>query len=334
MSEAGPAEVVTLGECLVALVASSPGPLGEAAGFERHIAGAEANVAVGLARLGHRVAYIGRVGADGFGTAIVRKLRGEGVGVEQLTIDGDAATGMMIRERRLLGPAQVLYYRTGSAGSRLGPEDVEAAALSNARWLHVTGITPALSASAKAAVDRAIELARAAGMTISLDLNLRRRLWSEAEAAPVFRALAALADVVMGDADEAAVALGAAGVVGAVAAAATEPEALARKLVALGASTAVIKLGAEGAVAATRDGAVVRSPALPVAQVLDPVGAGDAFAAGFIAATLEGCGLEAALRMANACGAAAVSAVGDMAGLPDRAELERLLAATAGDTLR
>ncbi len=325
MPEAGRTEVVTLGECLVALVASAPGPLAEAAVFERHIAGAEANVAVGLARLGHRVGYIGRVGADGFGTAILRKLRGEGVDVSGLTVDAEAPTGVLIRERRVLGPAQVLYYRAGSAGSRVAPEDVDAAAgFAGARWLHVTGITPALSESARAAVERAIELAREAGMTISLDLNLRRRLWSEAEAAPVFRALAARADIVMGDADEAAVAVGAA----------SEPEALARALVALGTLTAVIKLGAEGAVAATRDGSVVRSPALAVEQVVDPVGAGDAFAAGFIAATLEGLGLEAALRTANACGAAAVAAIGDMAGLPDRAELERLLAATGGDTLR
>lgn len=326
MSEAAPVEVVTLGECLVALVASAPGPLAESAAFERHIAGAEANVAVGLARLGHLVVYIGRVGADGFGTAILRKLRGEGVDVSGLTVAAGAPTGVLIRERRVLGPSQVLYYRAGSAGSQLAPEDVDAATGfrgAGARWLHVTGITPALSASARAAVDRAIELARAAGMTISLDLNLRRRLWSEAEAAPVFRALAERADVVMGDADEAAVAVGAG-----------DPETLARRLVALGASTAVIKLGAEGAVAARRDGSVVHSPALAVAQVLDPVGAGDAFAAGFIAATLEGRGLEAALRMANACGAAAVAAVGDMAGLPDRAELEQLLAGTAGDTLR
>ncbi|MFL5680200.1 MAG: sugar kinase [Chloroflexota bacterium] len=321
------AEVVTLGECLVALVAPSQGPLAEAAAFERHIAGAEANVAVGLARLGRTVDYIGRVGDDGFGTAIVRKLRGEGVGVERLRVDPEARTGLMIRERRSLGAAQVLYYRTGSAGSRLTPDDVDPAAFGGARWLHITGITPALSASAKASVDRAIALARGARMTISVDLNLRRRLWLEETAAPVFRDLVARTDIVMGDADEAAIAIGEGGD-------AADPEVLARKLVALGAGTAVVKLGADGAVAATGKGPVVHSPALPVAAVVDPVGAGDAFAAGFIAATLDGLALDEALRTANACGAAAVSAIGDMAGLPDRAELDRLLAATSRDTLR
>ena len=112
-------EVVTLGECLVAFVATTPGPLAEATTFDRFVVGAEANVAVGLARLGHSVAFIGRVGADGFGEAIARRLRGEGVDISDLAIDPDAPTGLMFRERRVLGPAQVVYARSGSAGSRL-----------------------------------------------------------------------------------------------------------------------------------------------------------------------------------------------------------------------
>jgi 2-dehydro-3-deoxygluconokinase len=319
-------EVVTLGECLVALVAAVPGPLAETTVFERHVAGAEANAAVGLARLGHSVAYIGRVGADGFGTAIVRKLRGEGVNVDNVIVDNSAPTGLMIRERRALGAAHVLYYRAGSAGSRLGPADVDHAggAFKGARWLHVTGITPALSPTARAAVERAIDLARDARLTISLDLNLRRKLWSEAEAALVFRELAAKADVVMGDEDEVRLVTGTG----------DSGEVLAEALLARGASTAIVKLGREGAVAATASEAI-RNTALDVPAVVDSVGAGDAFAGGFIAATLEGKPLEEALRAANACGAAAVTVVGDMGGLPDRQELERLLAATPGaDSLR
>jgi 2-dehydro-3-deoxygluconokinase len=317
---------MTLGECLVALVAGAAGPLAETTVFERHVAGAEANAAVGLARLGHSVAYIGRVGSDGFGAAIVRKLRGEGVDVEHLVVDDTAPTGLMIRERRALGAAHVLYYRSGSAGSRLGPAEVDAAAaqFKGARWLHVTGITPALSPTARAAVERAIALARDARLTISLDLNLRRKLWSEAEAALVFRELAAKADVVMGDEDEARLVTGTK----------DSGEVLAEALLARGASTAIVKLGRQGAVAATV-GEAIRVPALDIPAVVDPVGAGDAFAAGYIAATLEGKPLDEALRAANACGAAAVTVVGDMAGLPDRQELERLLDKTPGaDTLR
>ena len=117
-------ELVTLGECLVSLVASRPGPLSEAIAFDRFVAGAEANVAVGLARLGHEAAFIGRVGPDGFGETIRRHLRGEGVDTAHLTTDPDAPTGVMVRERPGLIPAQVLYLRRGSAGSRLTVDDV------------------------------------------------------------------------------------------------------------------------------------------------------------------------------------------------------------------
>jgi 2-dehydro-3-deoxygluconokinase len=139
-------EVITLGEPLIALVAREAGPLAEATTFERHVAGAEANVAVGLARLGHATAFIGRVGDDGFGTAIRRHLRGEGVDVSMLATDPSAPTGVLVRERRTLGASQVTYLRSGSAGSRLRPDDVASAlssrTLRGARWLHVTGITP------------------------------------------------------------------------------------------------------------------------------------------------------------------------------------------------
>ncbi len=329
-------EVVTIGECLIAFVAASPGPLAEATTFERFVAGAEANVAVGLARLGHDAAFIGRVGSDGFGEAIRRRLRGEGVDTSQLTMDPDGATGLLFRERRVLGPARVTYARRDSAGSRLSPTDVERAAAAGAfdglRWLHVTGITPALSESASAATQRAMTLAREAGATISLDLNLRRRLWSDDDAAPVLRGLAADVDVLLGSADELGVLTGLS--------ADDDPADLARAATALGPAIAVAKLGSEGSLAVDRDGVdlpVARSGVvLPV--VVDPIGAGDAFCAGFIAARLEGADLAVALETANACGAAAAAAIGDQTGLPDRVELEAILHASidarAGDTIR
>lgn len=199
-------EVVTLGECLISLIAAQPGSLAEAAMFERHVAGAEANVAVGLARLGHSVAYIGRIGRDGFGTAVTRRLRGEGVDVSHLEVDHDATTGLMLRERRVLGAAEVVYARTGSAGSRLTPDDVRRAATDGlfepGEWLHLTGITPALSETARAAVSLALDLAQDADMIVSFDVNLRRRLWSDEAAAPVLRPLAERSDIVFGSLDE------------------------------------------------------------------------------------------------------------------------------------
>lgn len=325
-----PAEVLTLGECLASFVALAPGPLAEATTFERHVAGAEANVAVGLARLGHRVTYIGRIGADGFGTAVVRRLRGEGVDVAHLTSDPDAPTGVMFRERRALGAIDVAYHRSGSAASRLSAADVDRAkadgAYDGARWLHLTGITPALSATALAATMRARDLAREAGIPVSFDVNLRRRLWTEAQAAPVLQDLVPGVDVVLGSIDELALL--------ADGDPATDVAELAAVITTLGPSTVVAKLGPDGALGLDRGATPIHVPAIQMATVVDPVGAGDAFCAGFIAGRLDGVDLPTALRMGNGCGALAIAAAGDQAGLPDRSELGRLLAAGGPDTLR
>jgi 2-dehydro-3-deoxygluconokinase len=323
-------EVVTLGECLASFVATTPGPLSEAVAFERHVAGAEANVAVGLARLGHGVAYVGRVGQDGLGTAILRKLRGEGVDVRWLTIDPDAPTGVMFRERRVLGPMDMMYQRAGSAGSRLTADDVEQAAgdgvFEGASWLHLSGITPALSATARAAATTARDGARASGLQISLDINLRRRLWSDQDAAPILRELATGVDVVLGSPDELAVIAGEDPT--------RDPAELAATVASLGPTVVVAKLGADGALGFESGGTVTQVRAIPVTIAIDPVGAGDAFCAGFIAGRLDGVDLETAMRMGNACGALAVAAAGDQTGLPDRAELGRLLVSGGPDTLR
>jgi 2-dehydro-3-deoxygluconokinase len=338
-SGSGP-EVVTLGEAMVALVTAELGPLAENGTFLRHVAGAEANVAVGLARLGHATAFIGRVGSDGFGTAIRRRLRGEGVDCSSLLFDSAAQTGILIRERRLVGPSEVLYYRRDSAGSRLSGKDVRQAAdrglLHEARWMHVTGITPALSQSAAEAVEMAVILAHDAGLTISLDVNLRRKLWSEDEARAVLVPLAARCDVVLGSLDEMALLGGVALPPGALDRVAATSAADA--ILALGPSVAVVKLGVGGALERRRgaDGQLLTAHhgGYPVAQPLDPVGAGDAFVAGYVAATLENLSTELALALGNACGAAAVASVGDLHGLPTRDEAERIMAVDGLDAVR
>jgi 2-dehydro-3-deoxygluconokinase len=328
-------EVVTLGECLISFIATTRGPLAESATFERTVTGAEANVAVGLARLGRSVAYVGRVGADAFGTVARRRLRGEGVDVSHLVTDVAAPTGVMFRELRDLVPMEVIYHRAGSAASRIDAADVDAAAelFRGARWLHLTGITPAMSGSAADALRRAVALAHTGSATISLDLNIRRRLWSERQAAPVLRELARSCHVVLGGLDEVAV-------VGGLAAtleegAGCDPERAADALLQGATERVVVKLGAGGALERRVGGSSTRSPGRPVAFVADPVGAGDAFTAGYIALSLEGADTDTVLRAGNACGAMAVATIGDLAGLPTRAELDTLLAAPGGpDTTR
>jgi 2-dehydro-3-deoxygluconokinase len=312
------ADVVTLGEALVALVADEGRPLVDPGSFTPFVAGAEANVAMGLARLGRSVSFIGRVGADGLGQMVRNGLRGEGVEVQWLRDDPGAPTGALARDRRSLPPAEVVYLRRGSAASRLAPADVEAAGetVAGARWLHLTGITPALSPSCRAAVWSALDFARAGGVRVSLDVNLRRRLWSEREAKPVLEEMAERCDLVIAGEDEAVLLCGSA-----------DPAVLADSF----GSEAVVKLGARGA-AGWRKGEVAEDAGIAVTAV-DVVGAGDAFTAGYLDALLDGAGLVDALRRANACGAIAVAAVGDATGLPTRSELERVLAG-GGDVVR
>lgn len=298
-------EVVTLGEVLTLFLAQGGTPLSQAIGFERSLAGAEANVAVGLARLGHSVAFIGRVGADPFGAQIQRSLRGEGIDVSGLSADSARATGLIVRDAPTGRPVSVSYYRSGSAGSALSPAHVDADAIRRARILHVTGITAALSPSAHAALLFAASVAREAGIPVSFDPNLRLRLAPVHRWSSLVQTFAPFAETVLVGADELRL-LG------------LTP----RSFLDLGARLVVVKDGARGAM--VTDGTVTESvPARAVASV-DPVGAGDAFAAGWLSATLRDRPLADRLREAAVVASCVVAAHGDLPGLPDAATRDRL----------
>ncbi|MEU3478156.1 sugar kinase [Streptomyces sp. NPDC033754] len=309
-------ELITLGEVMAVAAATGPSPFATGAPLRLGWAGAEATVAIGVSRLGHRAAWTGRVGEDAAGAMILAGLRAEGVDVSGARTDPAAPTGLMLRERRTADRLRVTYYRAGLAGSRLAPDDLDDELLSTARILHVTGITPALSPSARAAVEHAVAVARAAGVTVSFDVNHRERLWSRAEAAEVLAGFLPYADIVFAGPEEAALFV--------PEVPEGEPERMARALARLGPAQAVLKLGAEGALAVA-DGALHVQRAVPVTAV-DPVGAGDAFVSGYLAAVLDGSPVPERLRLAALCGAFAVSVPGDWEGLPHRAELGLLAA--------
>jgi len=198
------AEVVTVGETMVLFWPDAGAPLERADLFHRTIGGAESNLSIALARLGHRVLWVSRVGDDPFGRYLRATLEREGVQVDAPP-DPRAPTGLFFKERVASGPRQVLYYRRGSAASQLRPEQVDALDFDGVRVLHLTGITPALSASCAAAVVTAIRAARAAGTIVSFDPNVRLQLWeSEQGCRRELLALIALADLVLlGDEDAA-----------------------------------------------------------------------------------------------------------------------------------
>jgi 2-dehydro-3-deoxygluconokinase len=313
--------LVTLGETMALLSSDQVGRLRHASVLRLGVAGAESNVAIGVRRLGVPAAWTGRVGDDELGQLILRELRAERVDVAAAKVDPGAPTGLMLKEQRTAELARVVYYRRGSAGSRLAPGDLDEATVTGAGVLHLTGITPALSASARAAVYAAAETARGAGVPVSLDFNYRRALWSAAEAAAELRDLTAAAEVVFAGDDEAALVVGE-----------RDPAGMAAALARLGPRHAVVKRGADGAVAVV-DGAVHEVPALPV-QAVDSVGAGDAFVAGYLAELLAGSGPAECLRTAAACGAFAVTAPGDWEGFPTRDELDLLNHRGGGTVIR
>ena len=180
--------LVTFGETMGLFAASRPGRFGVERSFGFGIGGAESNVAIGAARLGTAVTWFGRVGSDAVGTVIERLIASEGV--ETLAIRDPGFTGLMVKHERHADNTHVDYHRSGSAGSRLKPDDIPESRLRGASVLHVTGITAALSASARATVFAAIEIARGAGVCVSFDVNYRRKLWTPDEAAPVLREIA------------------------------------------------------------------------------------------------------------------------------------------------
>ena len=265
----------------------SAGPLSAGGSLAMHVAGAESNVAVGVARLGHRVGWAGVVGADPHGEFILRQLRSEGIGVHHRA-DASRGTGVMFLEQRTADVTRAFYYRAGSAGSTLSRDDVDAAFRNGARVLHLTGITAALSQEARRAVEYAAARAAGEGLDVSLDVNYRSKLWSRNEARAVLTPLARHASILIASDDELGLVCAADGVNGtAEPRAADDAEtAMAAELLEGGVREVVVKRGAAGAGVHTAAGRW-ETPAVPVTSI-DTVGAGDAFTAGYLSALLDG----------------------------------------------
>ncbi|MDW3848420.1 sugar kinase [Micromonospora sp. BRA006-A] len=300
-----------MGETMVVLAPDDGGRLEHAARLTVGVGGAESNVAAGLARLGHRTAWVSRVGDDPFGRRVVAEVAAAGVDVSLVAVDRDAPTGLYLKDP---GPdrTRVHYHRAGSAASRLGAPDLGRPGLAGARLLHLSGITAALSGTCRDLLVSALDGRALPGARVSFDVNHRPALWPADRAGPVLRDLADRADVVLVGLDEAAV-LWSAGDPAAVRALLPGPELV------------VVKDGPVGATALPRTGPAVVVPALPV-DVVEPVGAGDAFAAGFLSGLLRGLDLRACLRLGHLTAAPVLAVPGDTAPPPDAETIARALA--------
>lgn len=272
-SAASTPRLITLGETMVMVTPSHAESLAAADELRLHIGGAESNVAIHAAAVGVDTAWVSAVGADVLGGRVREAVARRGVDVTWVRTVQDAPTGVYFKD-----PGRgVLYYRRGSAASQMDPDAIADVPLEQAEVVHISGITPALSETCAALIDAVITRVTASPALLSFDVNHRASLWEPGEAAPTLRALARRADLVLVGLDEAHDVWGC-----------DTPDDVRRLLPEP--ARLVVKDGAVGATEYARDAAgdtVTFVPATPT-EVVEPVGAGDAFAAGYLAALLNG----------------------------------------------
>jgi 2-dehydro-3-deoxygluconokinase len=299
------ADVLCIGECMVLFATRDGRGLEESPSIGVHVAGAESNVAAGLAHLGHITEWFGRVGDDPFGVRIVNWLTQSGIAIPEVIVDSARPTGVYFKQHGA-GRRDVYYYRSGSAASALSAADYDRITISGRRVLHVSGITAALSPTADGLLQRAVVDRDRGGPLVSFDVNYRPSLWPVDLAGPRLLELARASDVVFVGRDEAGVLW-----------ATDEPQGV-RSLLP-GVRHLVVKDAEHGA---TYFGESEETfvPSLTV-DVVEPVGAGDAFAAGFLSGLLRGWEPSASLRLGHVMAAFSMQDVSDAPELPDPAEI-------------
>ncbi len=309
-------DFVSIGEVMVQFNPLASGPLRYVRYYEVHVAGTEANMLVGLTKLGYRTGIITRVGDDEFGKLIVNFLRGEGVDVSRVRIDPEAYTGIYFIQRHfpVPGSSTVYYYRRGSAASKLSPEDVDEEYVAHAGAVILTGITLALSESCRRAVEKMYGIAISQGKDVIFDTNIRMKLWRREDRAREAIARFLGAKLVFTNREDLGILFPGLSVIDA-----------AKRIIDRGSELVVVKMGPEGAIAVDKEHRVYKSQAFSVPHVEDVVGAGDSFNAAFIASIYRGEPIENALLYANAAGALAVTVRGDVEAQPSWDDLRLFL---------
>ncbi|WP_374717354.1 sugar kinase [Neobacillus sp.] len=309
-----PLDVVTFGEAMAMFIANEPGRLHEISQFTRELAGAETNVAIGLARLGLRTGWASKVGNDAFGKFIIERLQREQVDINHVLIDNHYPTGFQLKSVVTEGDPEVQYFRKGSAASHLSPADFQEEYFQSARHLHMTGIPLAISKDARRFAHHALTYMKKNDRKVSFDPNLRPTLWSsQDQMVKEINEVAFQADYVLPGIAEGEILTGY-----------KDPRDIASFYLDMGVELVVIKLGPEGAFykTASEEGTV---PGFRVEKVVDTVGAGDGFAVGVISGLLEGLPIHDAVLRGNVIGSLAVQSPGDNDGYPTRAALEEYM---------
>lgn len=297
-------DVITIGESLVLFSPVNTGSLKYVEYFRKQLGGAESNFAIGISRLGCKAGWISRVGDDSFGDYILSIIRGEGVDISKVKIDKTSSTAVYFKEFNELNGTKVYYYRNGSAASKIEPDDLDEDYIASAKYLHITGITIALSESARTTVLKAIEIAHKNNIKVSFDPNIRKKLCEKNLLRKYILEVINKSDIVLPGYEEAKFLLGD-----------YKPDQLCRKILELGPKIVAMKLGKEGCLVADKN-KLIHINATKVKKVIDTVGAGDGFDAGFIYGLLKGWDIEKCGKLANDIGAIVTTVNGDIEGLP------------------
>jgi 2-dehydro-3-deoxygluconokinase len=305
-----PLDVLALGEAMVEF-----NQRGADGAYVAGFGGDTSNAVIAAARMGARTAYATRVGDDLFGDQLLALWRAEGVDTRGVQRVAGGATGIYFVTHHGAQGHRFSYRRAGSAASGMTPGDVPARLVESARWLHVSGISMALSASACDTVFDAVARARAAGTCVSVDLNFRSALWPAARALACLRALLAQCDLFLPSVDEVEALTGLA-----------QPEAIVRWSHDQGARRVALKLGARGC--RVSDGTTVADVPAHTVQPLDATGAGDCFAGALLARLAAGDALPRAARIANVAAALSTQGLGAVAPLPRLAQVQQALGTT------
>jgi 2-dehydro-3-deoxygluconokinase len=305
-------DLVGFGEAMVLFQPS--GPLREASTATIHVAGAELNLCAAAARAGLRTVFASRIGADPLGERVLDHAASFGIATDLVTVDAERPTGLFLKDVRPDGVRRVHYYRRGSAASALSDQDALRVLAARPATVAVSGITSALSDSARDAVRTLLTQATAFGVQVAYDPNLRPALGGLDAQIAEARSLLPHVSVLLIGTDEAQPLFGT-----------TDPQAVFDAARDAGVAETVLKAGPEGCWYADGD-AAVHQPTAAV-TVVDPVGAGDAFAGAYLAGRARGATPAAAAWLASRFAAAIVARPGDTDGLPDPAEAESLVRA-------
>ncbi|MGN8645601.1 sugar kinase [Gracilibacillus sp. HCP3S3_G5_1] len=312
-------DVLSIGETMVLFSPKTSGQLRYANEFTVRIAGAETNTLIGLAKLGYQTSWISSVGDDELGAKIVNAVRGEGVNTTYVKQDKEAATGLFLKEKTNAQTSSIFYYRKDSAASRMTPEDIENVDVSATKYLYITGITPALSPSCEKMIFALLDKAKQEKVTVVFDPNIRKKLLDKDSGAELLKRIISLSDIVLPGKAE-----------GDFLFDTMDALEISQYCRDLGAGVVVVKLGEKGAYYEnSEESGFVDAYSVP--YVVDPVGAGDGFAAGLLSGLLDKVTWKDAVQRACAMGALVTQVDGDIEGLPTRKQLLAFMESTIQD---